>query len=84
MTIDPSSHNGIPPTSRTDPPPDNSDDKVSESVSLTGEERSELMWLRAENTLLRVERDILLRVASGYAKDMDTLLKPPTPRSFPR
>ena len=36
---------------------------------LTEDERSELLWLRKENTLLRVERDILLRVATGYAKD---------------
>ncbi len=36
---------------------------------LTEDERSELLWLRKENTLLRVERDILLRVATGYAND---------------
>ena len=36
---------------------------------LTEDERSELVWLRKENTLLRVERDILLRVATGYAND---------------
>ncbi len=48
---------------------------------LTEEERSELTWLRTENTLLRVERDILMRVASGYAKDMDTLLDRRPPRS---
>jgi hypothetical protein len=37
---------------------------------LTDDERAELAWLRAENALLRVERDILLRVATGYADDM--------------
>lgn len=45
---------------------------------LTEDERSELTWLRTENTLLRVERDILMRVASGYAMDMESLLgRPP-------
>ena len=39
-------------------------------AALTADERSELEWLRTENTLLRVERDILLRVAVGYAEDM--------------
>ena len=33
------------------------------------DERAELSWLRSENTLLRAERDILLRVATGYAND---------------
>ncbi len=39
---------------------------------LTDDERAELAWLRTENTLLRVERDILLRVATGYADDAAT------------
>ena len=42
---------------------------VPEHPPLTEDERSELVWLRKENTLLRVERDILLRVATGYAND---------------
>jgi hypothetical protein len=50
---------------------------------LAEDERSELMWLRTENTLLRVERDILIRVASGYAMDMDPLLRQRTPGSVP-
>ena len=41
-----------------------------DEAPLTPDERAELVWLRTENTLLRVERDILLRVASGYARDM--------------
>ncbi len=40
-----------------------------EPPPLTDDERAELLWLRKENTLLRVERDILLRVATGYAND---------------
>ena len=46
-------------------------------VELTTDERSELTWLRNENTLLRVERDILMRIASGYAKDMASLRQLP-------
>jgi transposase len=34
-------------------------------------ERTELDRLRAENALLRAERDILLRVATGYALDAE-------------
>ncbi len=55
----------------------------SEPWSLADDERVELTWLRNENALLRVERDILLRVATGYAEDMDILLRrgahPPSP-----
>ena len=50
---------------------------------LTKDERSELTWLRAENELLRVERDILIRVATGYVKDMDFLLRRREPPSTP-
>ncbi|MCT2584823.1 hypothetical protein [Actinophytocola gossypii] len=39
---------------------------------LDDDERAELNWLRSENRLLRVERDILLRVASDYAHDAMT------------
>ncbi|WP_121006890.1 hypothetical protein [Saccharothrix australiensis] len=42
---------------------------------LTGEERAELTWLRAENTLLRVQRDILTRIATDYARDVDAILR---------
>ena len=51
------------------------------SAPLTEDERTELTWLRAENHLLRVERDILLRVATGYAKDVDALLHRGKPSS---
>ncbi|MCP2163471.1 hypothetical protein [Goodfellowiella coeruleoviolacea] len=53
------------------------------AAALTDDERAELAWLRTENNLLRVERDILLRVATGYAKDMDHLLRRSAPRSAP-
>ncbi|GHH38606.1 hypothetical protein [Lentzea cavernae] len=42
---------------------------------LTGDERAELTWLRQENDFLRVQRDILLRVASGYAHDFEAVLR---------
>jgi hypothetical protein len=43
-------------------------------------ERAELEWLRSENALLRTERDILVRVATGFAEDADaTLLRRRTP-----
>ena len=49
---------------------------------------AELERLRNENALLRVERDILVRVASGYANDMAMLLRhqnpcPPRGKPFP-
>ncbi len=43
--------------------------------ALTGDEREELHWLRAENTFLRVQLDILTRIATGYARDVDTILR---------
>lgn len=42
---------------------------------LTDDERAELAWLRTENDLLRVQRDILLRVATGYAHDVEAMLR---------
>ncbi|MGW4207486.1 hypothetical protein ACWEIJ_05810 [Lentzea sp. NPDC004789] len=42
---------------------------------LTDDERAELAWLRKENDFLRVQRDILLRVATGYAHDVEALLR---------
>lgn len=33
-------------------------------------ERAELEWLRAENRLLRTERDVLSRLATGLAEDV--------------
>ena len=42
---------------------------------LTTGERAELAWLRKENDFLRVQRDILLRVASGYAHDFEAVLR---------
>jgi hypothetical protein len=42
---------------------------------------AELDRLRKENALLRVERDILVRVAYGYANDMTMLLRHQNPCS---
>jgi hypothetical protein len=45
------------------------------NTPLTDDERAELTWLRTENDFLRVQRDILLRVATGYAHDVETMLR---------
>ena len=37
--------------------------------ALSADERAELDWLRQENRLLRVEKDMLLRLATEYALD---------------
>jgi hypothetical protein len=42
---------------------------------LTDAERAELAWLRKENDFLRVQRDILVRVATGYAHDFEAVLR---------
>ncbi|WP_197285096.1 hypothetical protein [Sciscionella sediminilitoris] len=36
-------------------------------------ELAELHWLRSENELLRTERDALVRLATGFAKDVGLL-----------
>ncbi|WP_394619934.1 hypothetical protein JNUCC0626_12765 [Lentzea sp. JNUCC 0626] len=46
---------------------------------LTDDERAELAWLRKENDFLRVQRDILLDVATGYAHDFEAVLRGPVP-----
>lgn len=46
-----------------------------EQTPLTDDERAELAWLRTENDFLRVQRDILLRVATGYAHDVEAMLR---------
>ncbi|MEU4804610.1 hypothetical protein [Actinosynnema sp. NPDC023587] len=48
---------------------------------LTPDERAELTWLRSENTFLRAQRDVLVRIATGYAHDMDALLRRRGPMS---
>lgn len=40
-----------------------------EPVPLTGDEHAELLFLRAENALLRTERDILVKAAGWFAAD---------------
>jgi hypothetical protein len=46
-----------------------------DQTPLTDDERAELAWLRRENDFLRVQRDILLRVATGYAHDVEAMLR---------
>ncbi|MBW4716791.1 hypothetical protein [Saccharothrix obliqua] len=46
-----------------------------QDTPLTEGERAELAWLRSENTFLRVQRDILMRIATDYAHDMDAMLR---------
>lgn len=41
---------------------------------LDQDERAELDWLRAENKLLRTERDVLARVATGLVEDTNASL----------
>ncbi|GAA3463835.1 hypothetical protein ACFFSW_35445 [Saccharothrix longispora] len=43
-------------------------------AALTDEEREELTWLRAENAFLRVQRDVLTRIATDYAHDIEVIL----------
>lgn len=47
---------------------------VGESDLLGPGERAELRWLRSENALLRTERDMLVRIAAGFAEDLDAAL----------
>lgn len=49
-------------------------DTPSSGGPLTDDERDELTWLRAENAFLRVQRDVLTRIASGYAHDVEVIL----------
>ncbi|MFI9011155.1 hypothetical protein ACIGNX_28360 [Actinosynnema sp. NPDC053489] len=42
---------------------------------LTDDERAELLWLRKENAFLRVQLDVLTDIATGYARDVDTILR---------
>lgn len=43
-------------------------------VPLDDDEREELVWLRTENAFLRVQRDVLTRIATGYALDVEVIL----------
>jgi hypothetical protein len=49
--------------------------EAEDTEPLTGGERAELAWLRKENDFLRVQRDILMRVATGYARDFEAVLR---------
>ncbi|SEP37864.1 hypothetical protein [Amycolatopsis saalfeldensis] len=53
-------------------------------AELTSGERRELMRLRAENTLLRTEKDILLKAAMGFAIDAGALLPGAADQPEPR
>ncbi|MHA6799448.1 GreA/GreB family elongation factor [Bounagaea algeriensis] len=44
-------------------------DRSERRAALAADERAELDWLRTENTLLRTERDALLRIATEFAQD---------------
>ncbi|MDX3192720.1 hypothetical protein PV458_30300 [Streptomyces sp. MN03-5084-2B] len=53
-------------------------------AALTPGERSELIRLRAENALLRTEKDILLKAATGFAIDAGALRPSALDRPEPR
>ncbi|WP_188991783.1 hypothetical protein [Saccharopolyspora thermophila] len=42
------------------------------SEELSAAERAELDWLRRENHLLRVQKEMLLRIATEYALEQRT------------
>ncbi|TQM78368.1 hypothetical protein FHX81_0634 [Saccharothrix saharensis] len=42
---------------------------------IDGDERAELHWLRKENAFLRVQLDVLTDIATGYARDVDRILR---------
>ncbi|WP_020657526.1 hypothetical protein [Amycolatopsis benzoatilytica] len=46
----------------------------------TGDEHAELIFLRAENALLRTERDILVKAAGWFAADALSRRPDPEPR----
>ena len=48
-------------------------------LPLTGDEHAELIFLRAENALLRTERDILVKAAGWFAADAGALARRPDP-----
>lgn len=47
---------------------------TTDTTPLTPDEREELAWLRTENAFLRVQRDVLTRIAAGYAHDVEVFL----------
>ncbi|WP_438801148.1 GreA/GreB family elongation factor [Amycolatopsis magusensis] len=55
-------------------------DTETASEAVTRDEQAELIRLRAENALLRTEKDILLKAATWFATDAGALLPPRTGR----
>lgn len=54
----------------------NPDAETPPDTALTRGEQAELARLRAENALLRAEKDILLKTATWFAIDAGALLPP--------
>ncbi|GAA3573393.1 hypothetical protein GCM10022222_67160 [Amycolatopsis ultiminotia] len=55
------------------PESENASAGASGQAALTPDEQAELAWLRAENSLLRAEKDLLLKAAAGFAADAGAL-----------
>lgn len=47
---------------------------------LTHDERAELVWLRAENALLRMEKEILVKTATWFAEEANAVPRKRTSR----
>jgi transposase len=58
----------------------NPDAETTSEAALTSGEQAELIRLRAENALLRTEKDILLKAATWFAVDAGALLPSRTDR----
>jgi transposase len=58
----------------------NPDAETTPEAASTSGEQAELSRLRAENALLRTEKDILLEAATWFAVDAGALLPPRTDR----
>lgn len=58
----------------------NPDDGTAPDAALPRGEQAELIRLRAENALLRTEKDILLKAATWFALDAGALVPPRTDR----
>ncbi|UJW30386.1 hypothetical protein L3Q67_35060 [Saccharothrix sp. AJ9571] len=61
----------------------NPDTETASEAAPTRGEQAELARLRAENALLRTEKDILLKAATWFAIDAGALLPPRTENHHP-